>query len=332
MPKFSVIIPVYNRPGEVDELLASLTRQTNKDFDVIVVDDGSEETCEAIAKKYQQTLALHYFYKPNSGPGDSRNFGCERAAGNFFIFFDSDCLVPVGYFEALEKAFGQQSFDAFGGPDREHDSFTPIQKAISYSMTSIFTTGGIRGGRQSIEKFHPRSFNMGFGKNVFEKTKGFAAMRFGEDIDLSIRIAEAGFKSILVPECFVFHKRRTNLKKFFKQVFNSGIARINLYKRHPKSLKLVHLLPSVFVAYIILSIPHAIYHHSFRVLVPLITFWILIFLDASMRLKSLKIGLLTIAAATVQLTGYGLGFFKSFWRRIILGKDEFHAFEKNFYK
>ena len=325
----SIIIPVYNRPAELKELLQSLAEQSDKDFDVIVVDDGSEQKSKIVVTKYLTQLNVHYFYKENSGPGESRNFGCEHSDASFFVFFDSDCIIPPDYIENLKKVV--HGLQAFGGPDREHPSFSPIQKAISYSMTSFFTTGGIRGHKKSMEKFHPRSFNMGYSREVYEKTGGFSKLRFGEDIDLSIRIVEYGFKTKLIQECFVYHKRRTDFSKFFKQVFNSGIARINLYKRHPASLKLVHFSPAAFVVYQFLSIPHALYHRDFWVIWPTIIYLVLILFDASIRSKNPWIGVLSVWASFVQLIGYGLGFIKGFVKRIILKKSEFHAFDKTFY-
>lgn len=325
----SIIIPVYNRPDEFEELLQSLVGQSDSGFDVVVVDDGSTKKSENIVDKYKEKLSIQYIFKENSGPGDSRNIGCRRAQSNFFIFFDSDCIIPSEYIKSLKKEL--KDVQAYGGPDREHPSFTPIQKGISYSMTSFFTTGGIRGNKKSIERFHPRSFNMGYSREVFERTGGFSKLRFGEDIDLSIRIVENGFKTKLIPECYVYHKRRTNFKKFFKQVFNSGIARINLFKRHPKSLKLVHFFPAAFVVYQLLSIPHAIYWSEIWVLYPTFLYLLLILLDATIRFKNPWIGLLSVWASIVQLFGYGLGFIKGFIKRIILKQSEFHAYDKTFY-
>jgi len=327
--EISIIIPVYNQPVELEELLLSLTEQSDTKFDVIVVDDGSTQKSEEIAKSFQERLNIQYFYKENSGPGDSRNFGCKNSMSDFFIFFDSDCIIPKDYFKTLRKEI--QGIQAIGGPDKEHPSFSSIQKAISYSMTSLFTTGGIRGHQTSMEKFHPRSFNMGYSREVYEKTGGFSNLRFGEDIDLSIRIFNHGFTTKLISECFVFHKRRTDFRKFFKQVYNSGIARINLYKRHPKSLRIVHFFPSAFVLYQFLSIPHAIYHHEFYVIWPTIIYLSLILIDATIRFKNPGIGFLSVCAASVQLFGYGLGFLKGFVKRIILKQSEFHAFDKTFY-
>lgn len=251
--KYSIIVPVYNRPDEVDELLESLSNQTQKDFEVIIVEDGSVKTCKDVCDKYANILALHYYAKENSGPGQSRNYGAERANGEWLLILDSDVVLPEGYLEAINKTLSSTMDEivAFGGPDAAHDSFTPVQKAISYSMTSFFTTGGIRGGKAKLDKFYPRSFNMGIRRDVYQQLGGFTKMRFGEDIDFSYRIVEAGYSPRLFPEAWVWHKRRTDFKKFFRQVYNSGIARINLEKRHPGTMKIVHLLPTVFTVGVI---------------------------------------------------------------------------------
>lgn len=328
--RYSIIIPVYNRPDEVDELLNSLTQQTVHDFEVIVVEDGSSVTCEHVVKRYEQQLNIRYFNKPNSGPGQTRNYGAERSSGEYLLILDSDCILPPGYLAAIEEELKRQPADAFGGPDRAHDSFTSTQKAINYAMTSFFTTGGIRGGKKKMDKFYPRSFNMGLKADVYRALGGFSKMRFGEDIDLSIRIFKGGYSCRLFPEAWVWHKRRTDLKKFFKQVYNSGIARINLYKKYPESLKVVHLLPAVFtlgVVFVLLSsliCPYA--------LLLLAMFAIIIFTDSSIRNRSPWIGMLSVLAAFIQLTGYGSGFLSAWWKRCILKKDSFSAFEKNFYK
>lgn len=331
MIKFSLIIPVFNRPQEVDELLDSLTKQSSKNFEIIIVEDGSVEKCDHVISKYSERLAIQYFFKDNSGPGQSRNYGAERANGDYFIFFDSDVWVPENYIEVVNRELDRELCDAFGGPDAAHASFTPIQKAINYSMTSVFTTGGIRGASNRMEKFHPRSFNMGISRQVFEVTKGFSAMRFGEDIDFSLRIMEAGFSTRLFKNAFVYHKRRNNFRTFYKQVNNSGVARINLFKRHPHSLKLVHLLPAIFAMGEIFLILMALFFSAWFLL-PLGIFALLILVDASLQNTSLKVGFLSVLTSFEQLTAYGLGFLKATWKRIILGHDEFHNFKKNFYK
>lgn len=329
--KYSIIVPVYNRPDEVDELLESLTKQTLKDFEVIIVEDGSIKPCKDVCEKYANILDLHYYAKENSGPGQSRNYGAERSNGEWLIILDSDVVLPEGYLEAVEKSLASStSIAAWGGPDAAHPSFTPVQKAISYSMTSFFTTGGIRGGKAKLDKFYPRSFNMGIRRDVYLKLEGFTKMRFGEDIDFSYRIVEAGYMPRLFPEAWVWHKRRTDFRKFFRQVYNSGIARINLEKRHPGTMKLVHLLPTVFTLSVIgLLLITLIFTYA---CVPIILYSAIIFIDSSIKNKSLWVGLLSIPAAFVQLMGYGFGFIESWWKRCVLKQDEFTAFEKNFYK
>ncbi len=330
MPYFSLIIPVYNRPDEVHELLDSLTRQRCKDYEVILVEDGSQITCEEVARQYEGVLDVHYYCKPNSGPGQSRNYGAERARGEYLIILDSDCIIPEGYLDAVKAELEAQPADAFGGPDRAHDSFTDMQKAINYAMTSFFTTGGIRGGKKKLDKFYPRSFNMGIRADVYRTLGGFSKMRFGEDIDFSIRIFKHGCKCRLFPEAWVWHKRRTDLRKFFKQVHNSGIARINLYKKYPESLKLVHLLPALFtvgVVSLLIGIPFIPWLGLLFLL-----FIAVIFADSSLQNRSLKIGVLSVAASFVQLIGYGTGFIRAWWQRCVRGKNEFEAFKNSFYK
>lgn len=358
--KYSIVIPVYNRPDEVDELLSSLLSQSFQDFEVIVVEDGSKITCREVCDKYTGKLCLSYFMKPNSGPGQSRNYGAERANGEYLLILDSDVVLPKDYLQAIEDELNTLPCEAFGGPDASHPSFTPVQKAISYSMTSFFTTGGIRGGKAKLDKFYPRSFNMGIRRDVYQTLGGFSKMRFGEDIDFSYRICEAGYKPRLFPKAWVWHKRRTDFRKFFRQVFNSGIARINLEKRHPGTMKLVHMLPMVFtvgviglVLLFILGLSMYFYgewldannlrptdnmHQGVGfcfciiALFPLLLYSFIIFIDSSIKNRSIWVGILSIPAAFVQLMGYGLGFLKAWWKRIVLKQDEFTAFEKNFYK
>lgn len=329
--RYSLIIPVYNRPNEVDELLRSLSVQKRDDFEVIIVEDGSSVPCREVVARYQEALpALYYYEKENSGPGQSRNYGAARSSGEYLIVLDSDVLVPPGYFEAVDRELASAPADAFGGPDRADDSFTPVQKAISYSMTSFFTTGGIRGGKKQMDKFYPRSYNMGVRREVYEKLGGFSKMRFGEDIDFSIRIFQNGYSCRLFPEAWVYHKRRTDFRKFFRQVYNSGIARINLYKKYPDSLKLVHLLPAVFtVGVCLLLLGSSLTFFSPALL---LLYALLILFDATGKTGSLKIGILSVMAAFVQLLGYGCGFLSAWWKRCVRGQDEFAAFEKTFYK
>ncbi len=328
-PKYSVIVPVYNRPDEVDELLDSLTCQDYKSFEVIIVEDGSAVPCEDIVRKYTDKLTVTYFTKQNSGPGTTRNFGAERANGEYFIFFDSDCIIPPTYFTEVEDELAHNRADAFGGPDRAHHSFTNIQKAINYSMTSVLTTGGIRGGAERMDKFHPRSFNMGISREVFEKTGGFSTLRFGEDIDFSLRILEAGFATRLFTKAFVYHKRRTDFRKFYRQIYNSGIARINLSLLHRGTLKLVHLLPSAFCLGMIFCIVVGLIFPYFWVFPILFSF--LVFVNSLLINRNLSVAMLSVPASWVQLCGYGLGFIEAFWKRVVLKRNLFSAFSKNFY-
>ena len=327
--RYSVIVPVYNRPDEVNELLESLAAQIFRDFEVIIVEDGSSVSCEGVVANYRNRLDVHYYYKPNSGPGQTRNYGAERSRGEYLLILDSDCILPEGYLEAVEAELRREPADAFGGPDRAHDSFTPVQKAINYAMTSFFTTGGIRGGKKKMDKFYPRSFNMGIHAEAYRALGGFSKMRFGEDIDFSIRIFKAGYRCRLFPSAWVWHKRRTDFRKFFKQVHNSGIARIDLYKKYPESLKLVHLLPAVFTVGVALVLLAAFRWVGSLWLLGI--FMLVIFSDSSLKNKSLKIGILSVIAAFIQLVGYGSGFLLAWWKRCILGKKSFSAFEKNFY-
>lgn len=369
--KYSIIIPVYNRPDEVGELLESLTHQTFADFEVIVVEDGSSVPCKGVCVQYENKLRIRYFEKENSGPGQTRNYGAERASGEYLIVLDSDCVLPEGYLQAIEDELCESPADAFGGPDRAHPSFTPVQKAINYSMTSFFTTGGIRGGaagskgKRSLDKFYPRSFNMGIKADLYRKLNGFSNMRFGEDIDFSYRICQSGAVCRLFPEAWVWHKRRTDMTKFWRQVHNSGIARINLTKRHPGTLKLVHLLPAVFtigtfacllpaLMFLLLVIISAVALYcapehscvtgpmvciivgsvaSMIFLSPLIFFSLLVCVDSTVRNRSLWVGILSVRASFTQLMGYGTGFLRAWWLRMIRGRnEELQAYKENFYK
>lgn len=330
--KYSFIIPVYNRPEEVDELLESLRHQTFDDFEVLIIEDGSAMPCVDVVKKHTAQMEghIHYFTKTNSGPGQTRNYGAERASGDYLLILDSDVVLPPDYLEEVDKELRREACDAFGGPDRAHESFSPVQKSINYAMTSFFTTGGIRGGKKKLDKFYPRSFNMGVKREKYLELGGFSKMRFGEDIDFSTRIFEAGCGCRLFPKAWVWHKRRTDFKKFFKQVHNSGIARINLEKRHPGTMKLVHTLPALFTIGLCGCLLLSLWKWWF--IIPLLFFSTIIFLDSSIRERSAYIGLLSIAASLVQLTGYGTGFIRAWWERCVMGRGEFGAFKNNFYK
>lgn len=316
---FSIIIPLYNRPQEIKELLSTLCKQTYMQFEVLVIEDGSVNDAKDIVTSFENKLDVKYYFKENSGQGFSRNFGFERAKGDYFIIFDSDILVPSDYLEIVKDYLYEHQLDAFGGPDAAHDSFTPVQKAISYAMTSPFTTGGIRGNKKHIGQFHPRSFNMGISREVYEKVGGFILTRLGEDIEYSIRIHENGFKIGLIPAAKVYHKRRTSFKQFYKQLHFFGRARINIYKHFPAELKLVHFFPAVFtlgLGFTILCnffyLPLA-YVCNFLVLL----YFLLIFFHAWQLNKSIKIAFLSVIASFIQLTAYGLGFIQDFVKRVI---------------
>ena len=359
--KYSIIVPVFNRPDEVDELLESLTRQTLKNFEVVIVEDGSKIPCKDVCDKYANILDLHYYAKLNSGPGQSRNYGAERANGEWLIVLDSDVVLPDGYLQAVENELQDIPADAWGGPDAAHPSFTPVQKAISYSMTSFFTTGGIRGGKKKLDRFFPRSFNMGVLAVLWRQLGGFRPMRFGEDIDFSYRIVESGARCRLFPEAWVWHKRRTDFGKFFRQVRNSGKARINLHLLHPGTMKPVHILPAlftilcatvavIFIAGLVFTILGlATCHHDgcnmgmvavffglaqmAVALLPLLLYSLLIFVDSAWRNRSLRVGLLSVPASFIQLTGYGSGFISATWQRLILRhKDEGFDGNETLYK
>ena len=337
--RFSIIVPVYNRPNECDELLDSLTRQSFTDFEVIIVEDGSSVPCETVVARYADRLRVHYYSKPNSGPGQTRNYGAERAQGDYLLILDSDVLLPERYLAAVDAELNASPCDAFGGPDRAHSSFTPMQKAINYAMTSFFTTGGIRGQKKGMDKFYPRSFNMGVRRDVYQALGGFSNMRFGEDIDFSTRIFKGGYRCRLFPDAWVYHKRRTDLRKFFKQVHNSGIARIHLSRRHPGTHKLVHLLPAVFTLGVLFLLLCAVLLGIFgqgclalAALSPLLLFALLIGIDATRREHSLGVGCRAIAAAFVQLLGYGSGYLHAWWQCRVLHSGEFEAFSESFYQ
>ena len=312
MPKYSIIIPVYNRPDEVDELLGSLSHQSLKDFEVLIIEDGSTIECREVVDKYTDSLSIAYYFKENSGQGFSRNYGFERANGDWLIVFDSDCLIPHNYLEIVEAYVNEHKIDAFGGPDRAHPSFTPVQKAISYSMTSVFTTGGIRGNKKHVGVFHPRSFNMGISKRVFDETGGYILPKKGEDIEFSIRIIEKGFKTALIEDAFVYHKRRTNFRQFFRQLHFFGTARINIFRYFSKELKLVHFFPCVFLLGLLSVFPFYLISPSIGLFLLLLyaTFSFLVLLDSMIKTKNPIVSFLSLIAAFIQLIAYGAGFIK----------------------
>ncbi len=320
MPFFSIIIPVYNRPDEVDELLESLSKQTFLDFEVLLIEDGSSIKCDLVAQKHSQNLNIRYYYKDNSGRSETRNYGMEKAKGDYFVFFDSDCVIPPFYFEKIKRTLTDNYTDSYGGPDKADESFSDLQKAISFSMTSFLTTGGIRGSKgMKMEKFVPRTFNMGFSKEVYETVGGFKDM-FGEDIDLSLRIRNNGYTCQLISDAYVYHKRRVNLRSFYRQVHVFGMARISLYLLHPTSLKLVHTLPALFTALSIVILVLSFY--NIWLLFPFIFYFLLIFIASALEYKNISIGFISIATSAIQLYGYGWGFIKSYIKKVMFKKNK----------
>lgn len=317
---FSIIIPLYNRPQEIDELLATLTKQTYMQFEVLVIEDGSVHDAKDIVAKYKDRLDVHYFFKQNAGQGFARNYGFERARGDYFIIFDSDCLIPADYLETVRDYLFEHKLDAYGGPDAAHSSFSPVQKAISYAMTSPFTTGGIRGNKKHVGQFHPRSFNMGVSREVWEKVGGFILTRLGEDIEYSIRIHECGFKIGLIPAAKVYHKRRTSFAQFYKQLHFFGRARINIYKHFPSELKLIHFFPAAFTVGIIVTLILNILYPPLAYIcnTVLLIIFAMIFFHAWSVTKSVKVAFLSIIASFIQLFAYGMGFIQDFVKRVVL--------------
>lgn len=318
MEKYSVIIPVYNRPDEIADLLESLATQTARNFEVIIVEDGSTKPCREVVRRYDGKVDVKYFFKDNEGRSIARNYGMERATGSYFIFFDSDCVIPADYFEKLNRFAAERPLDCFGGPDAADSSFTPTQKAINHAMTSFLTTGGIRGGKISLEKFTPRTFNMGFSRKVYETTGGFREM-FSEDIDMSTRIRLDGFSIGLYPDLPVYHKRRVDFRKFLRQVYVFGMSRITLQLLYPGSLKAVHMLPALFVIGVAAMLAMAIAVSAWWLL-PLGVYLLAIFISALWSTRSVRISLLAVPASLIQLGGYGCGFIKAYIGKIVLGK------------
>ncbi len=331
--RFSIIIPVYNRPDEMKELLDSLVNQTYKNFELVVVEDGSSVSSEELCKSYSHQIDISYYYKENQGPSIGRNYGLERAKGNYFLFFDSDCILPPHYMETIHRELSNNFVDCYGGPDGAMDNFSNFQKAVSYAMTSFFTTGGIRGGKKQVHQFHPRSFNLGFSEKVYKNTGGFpvTTMHPGEDMVFAIEVIQRGFKTRLVRDAYVFHKRRISFKKFYKQVFGFGKTRYIISKHYPNTFKLFFLFPSVFTLGVIFSVILALLV-NFLFIVPLLFYFLLIFIDASVRNRSINIGIQATAASFIQLYAYGCGFFDAFYKLEILHKDEFGVMNKGFYE
>ncbi len=331
---FSLIIPVYNRPDEVDELLMSLSQMEYHDvYEIVIIEDGSTIKCQEVLEKYADKLNISYYFKPNSGPGDSRNFGMEKARGNYFIIFDSDCIIPANYLIEVENALKETYVDCFGGPDKALDSFSDIQKAINFAMTSFLTTGGIRGGSEKIGKFQPRSFNMGLSRRAFEVSKGFGNIHPGEDPDLSIRLWELGFETRLIPQAYVYHKRRIDWEKFAIQVNKFGKARPILNSWYPKYSKPTFFFPTLFILGLGISIFMYLFSQNFDFLLQLyFIYFILIFITSSIQNKNIKVGYLSMIAVWKQFWGYGTGFLVSFVKVVLLKQKPQEVFPELFFK
>ncbi|MEC7263728.1 MAG: glycosyltransferase [Bacteroidota bacterium] len=329
---FSIVVPVYNRPEEVRELLQSLAQQDfERDFEVVIVEDGSSESSEAIVKNFQGQLQISYYYKKNSGPGDSRNFGMQKANGNYFLILDSDCILPKQYLSEVDKELKANYVHCFGGPDAADVSFTKVQKAINYVMTSVFTTGGIRGGKKAVGKFQPRSFNMGISKEAFKEAGGFGRIHPGEDPDLTFRIWKVGFETRLFPNAYVYHKRRIDWNKFYVQVNKFGMVRPILNKWHPGTARLTYWFPTLFMLGLVVSLVMAIFGLVLPIMLYGIYFMVL-FLDAMLRERNIKVALWAIYAAIIQFMGYGIGFFKSTMLLNFSNKEPEELFPKLFFK
>ncbi|WMI67600.1 glycosyltransferase family 2 protein [Mangrovimonas sp. YM274] len=329
---FSFVIPVYNRPDEVAELLESFSKlEYNSPFEIVIVEDGSSIDCKKVVADYSDSLDINYFFKANSGPGDSRNYGMKQAKGNYFIILDSDCVLPSHYLNEVSAYLEERYVDCFGGPDTAHMSFTPLQKAINFAMTSFISTGGIRGGKKQVGKFQPRSFNMGISKKAFQASGGFGVIHPGEDPDLSIRLTNLGFETELIEEAYVFHKRRISWSKFYTQVHKFGLVRPILNLWHPKTAKLTYWFPTLFMLGLVGAIILWLFGHSFGILAYLAYFFIA-FLLALFETKSLEVALKSVYAIAVQFFGYGYGFFKSTIALRLQGKTPEVAFPHLFFK
>jgi glycosyltransferase involved in cell wall biosynthesis len=329
---FSFIIPVYNRPEEIEELLESLTKQTYKGlFDIVIIEDGSTIACEHIVDKYKNKLSITYYLKYNSGPGDSRNFGMTQSKGDYFIILDSDCIVPENYLTEVSKSLEANYVDCYGGPDAMLPNFSAVQKAINFTMTSVITTGGIRGASEKIEKFQPRSFNMGLSRKAFEVSKGFSNIHPGEDPDLSIRLWKLGFETKLITPAFVYHKRRIDWEKFYIQVNKFGKARPILNHWYPEYAKPTFFLPALFVIVFIIGVLGVIFTSDW-ILKLYFAYSILVFIVSTYQNRNIYVGYLSVIAMWKQFFGYGLGFIESFFKINILKKKPQVAFPELFFK
>ena len=330
--KYSIIIPVYNRPEEIQELLSSMVAQVfDEEFEVVIVEDGSSLSSEKVVDQFKDLLKITYLKKENTGPGDSRNFGMQKATGTYYIILDSDVVLPPNYLREVNDYLAVEFLDCFGGPDAAHENFSNLQKAINYSMTSLLTTGGIRGRKKAVEKFQPRSFNMGISREAFDATGGFGSIHPGEDPDLSLRLLKAGFKTGLIPGAVVFHKRRIDWAKFYIQVYKFGLVRPILNSWHPESAKVTYWFPTVFILGLIPALLLLLFGFPFFFILYLLYFSF-IGLDAGIKNKSLNIGIAAIIATIIQFTGYGFGFLKSIWKIKFLNLQPITAFPHLFFQ
>lgn len=315
--KFSLIAPTFGRPEEVMEFLESLLEQNHQDFEVLIGDGTPGDTLRPVINRFENndTYPLNIIYEEYLPVSDARNRAASEARGEYLIFLDSDCIIPTDYLNKVSKFLDETPLDAFGGPDVAHKEFSTLQKAISYSMTSMLTTGGIRGQKKHMGQFHPRGFNMGIRKEAFDSVNGYSEFRCGEDIELSIRLIKAGFKVGLIPEAFVYHKRRTSIKQFFKQVFRFGAARINIWKRHPEELKLTHAFPFVFSVYTLLAVLLWPLNTGLTHLITgsWLLYIFLIWITSLASNKNLAVAFLSIWTSLTMLLGYGWGFFRNWW-------------------
>lgn len=329
---FSIIIPVYNRPDEIKELLESLVvSDYMQEYEIVIVEDGSSINCKQEVEEFKNRLTISYYYKENSGPGDSRNFGMKVAKGDYFIIFDSDCIIPKHYISEVYKELTANYVDCFGGSDAALDSFSDIQKAINFAMTSFLTTGGIRGGSEKLNKFQPRSFNMGISKKAFEESKGFGNIHPGEDPDLSIRLWKMGYQTRLLSNAFVYHKRRIDWDKFSVQVNKFGKARPILNSWYPEYSKFTFFFPTLFILGFAFSLFLALFGIWFPILF-YVFYFLLILITATIKNNSLKIGFLSLIAVTKQFFGYGRGFLDSYIKVILLKQKPKNAFPELFFK
>jgi len=328
---YSFIIPVYNRPVEVYQLLESLSRVTGTvPFEVVIIEDGSLKRCDLVCERFRESLTINYHFKQNTGPGDSRNYGMRVATGNYFIILDSDCIVPPAYLELVDAALKIDFVHCYGGPDAALERFSNLQKAINYTMTSFWTTGGLRGSSEQLDKFQPRSFNMGLSKEAYSKTGGFGRIHPGEDPDLVLRLWNLGYRTKLISEAFVYHERRLSWRLFYKQVRKFGMVRVILNKWHAASSRAAYMFPSVFIAGLLASLPLVLLGFYLPIWCYGMYF-LVIAADATLK-NNITVGVYSVFATLVQFTGYGLGFAVSFYQITIRNKQEQEVFPELFFK